>query len=131
MNTFANNTSENNYAVEYLCNRFDTSNFFYPSQVTEWRPPKSSLEADGVFFNICYWVTHNIDGEYDWDEVFNNTNGWRNNYKGGSFNVHDNYKLYDPEGKLEVTDFILQDYSVYAEITDTTTDTVVGYIYIS
>ena len=120
----------NNYATEYLQNRFD-DNFFLPNKVTEWRKPSNSLEANGVFFNICFWVSNNIQEEYNWERIYNNIHGWRDNVYGGSFNPDYNYPLYDNENRLEITDFILQHNSVYAEVTDTKKDKVVGYILIS
>ena len=120
----------NNYATEYLQNRFD-DNFFLPNKVTEWREPSNSLEVDGVFFNICFWVSINIQEVYSWERIYNNIHVWRDNVYGGSFNPDYNYPLYDNENRLEITDFILQYNSVYAEVTDTETDKVVGYILIS
>ena len=118
------------YAIEYLQDKFDPYDFFLPSCVTDWRQPVSSLETYGVFFLVCNWVTQQLDIEEDFMDVYDNLNGWRDNHKGGSFNPHDDYPLYDKEDRLYVTDFVLQGPNVFAEITDKETDRVVGYILI-
>ena len=117
---------DNEYAKEFCEKRgYD---FFDADMELEWRKPINSLEERGVFFVICEWIWENLDHEDDLEGIYNNVHGWRENVKGGSFNVDDNFKLYDIEERLEISDFILNGTCVYAEVTDAEYDKVVGYI---
>ena len=114
------------YARKYCEDRgFD---FFDKTTELEWRKPINSLEEKGVFFVICEWIYENVEGEDDLESIYNNVHGWRSNVYGGSFNVDDDFMLYDIEERLALTDFIINGTVVYAELTDYEYNEPVGYI---
>lgn len=117
------------YAIEYLQKEFG-NDFFFPYQLNNRRPPSNSLENYGAMLKICLWIEDNICGE-SMREAFCNVYSWRDNSFGGSFDVNYDYELDDPEDRLLVSGFILNGMCVHAEITDTETDEVVGYILIN
>lgn len=120
-----NDMSKYEYAKEFCKSRdFD---YFEPDLELEWRKPTNSLEEKGVFFVICEWIWENTE-EDDLQYIYDNIHGYRENIYGGSFNPDEDFKLYDIEERLELSDFILNGTCVFAEITDTELKEVVGYI---
>lgn len=117
--------SKYTYAEEYF--RVVDMAFFDDTLELEWRKPINSLEEKGVFFTICEWIDEYIPEEDDMESVYDNIHGWRENVKGGSFNPDENFDLYDPEGRLSLSDFILNGNCVFAEVTDNEYG-VIGYI---
>ena len=118
--------SKSEYAREFCNSR--GFGFCDTSEELVWRKPINSLEEKGVFFVICEWIWENLEWEDDLESIYLNIHGWRDNVKGGSFNVNDNFKLYDTEERLELSDFILSNSCVFAEVRDTKYNEVVGYI---
>lgn len=117
--------SKYEYAREFCESRdFD---YFDAEMELEFRKPINGLEEKGVFFVICKWIFENTE-EDDLNYIYDNVHGWRENVYGGSFNPDDNFKLYDIDERLELSDFILNGTCVYAEITDTEYKEIVGYI---
>lgn len=110
--------------------RYSSLGILLPSQVSNWRKPTNGIEAEGVLWMASKWIAEHlpeetIEGAYD------NIHGWRDNCKGGSFNVDENFRLYDTREILEINDVILCGSCVYLEVWNTEEDKAVGYISIN
>lgn len=118
-----------NYTRDYLTEQFDVA-VFDADEVTEWRKPINGIEAEGVVYMAARWIEDNLYGE-DIQSAYDNIYGWRDNMMGGSFNVVDNFRLFDPEEILEIDDVILKGNCVYLEVYNTDLDKAVAYIRIN
>ena len=118
---------------EYVTNelaRYSPLGILLPSQVSNWRKPSNGIEAEGVIWMASKWIAENIPEETV-EGAYDNIHGWRDNYKGGSFNVDENFRLYDTREILEISDVILCGSCVYLEVWNTEEDKAVGYISIN
>ena len=110
--------------------RYAPLDILLPSQVSDWRKPSNGIEAEGVIWMASKWIAENIPEETI-EGAYDNIHGWRDNYKGGSFNVDENFRLYDTREILEISDVILCGSCVYLEVWNTEEDKAVGYISIN
>ena len=110
--------------------RYSSLGILLPSQVSNWRKPSNGIEAEGVIWMASKWIAENIPEETI-EGAYDNIHGWRDNYKGGSFNVDENFRLYDTREILEISDVILCGSCVYLEVWNTEEDKAVGYISIN
>ena len=110
--------------------RYSPLGILLPSQVSNWRKPSNGIEAEGVIWMASKWIAENIPEETV-EGAYDNIHGWRDNYKGGSFNIDENFRLYDTREILEISDVILCGSCVYLEVWNTEEDKAVGYISIN
>lgn len=110
--------------------RYSPLGILLPSQVSNWRKPSNGIEAEGVIWMASKWIAENIPEETV-EGAYDNIHGWRDNYKGGSFNVDENFRLHDTREILEISDVILCGSCVYLEVWNTEEDKAVGYISIN
>lgn len=117
------------YVVKELA-RYAPLGILLPNQVSNWRKPSNGIEAEGVIWMASKWIAENIPEETI-KGAYDNIHGWRDNCKGGSFNVDENFRLYDTREILEISDVILCGSCVYLEVWNTEEDKAVGYISIN
>ena len=113
------------YTREFL-SKFDNP-IFEASEITEWRKPSNGIEEEGVLWMAAKWIEDNLYEE-TMQGAYDNIHGWRDNYKGGSFNCDDNFELYDRKEILEISDVILSGNCVYLEVWNSEIDKAVAYI---
>lgn len=113
------------YTREFL-SKFDNP-IFEASEITEWRKPLSGIEEEGVLWMAAKWIEDNLYEE-TMQGAYDNIHGWRDNYKGGSFNCDDNFELYDRKEILEIGDVVLCGNCVYLEVWNSEIDKAVAYI---
>lgn len=113
---------------EYVREHLDGYDVFEVEDITDWRAPRNTIETNGVIYMAANWICENLVDCGDIKEAYDNIHGWRDNVKGGSFNIDDNFKFYDAEDRLEISDVILNGNCVYLEVWDTEENCAVAYI---
>ena len=120
------------YTKNNLLKFTDEDAIFEPQEVQNWRKPINSIEAEGVYWMFSKWITDKLYFyDYTMEDVYDNIHPWRDNQKGGSFNLDENYKLLDQNDVLEINDVILSENGVYLEIYNVELDKPVDYIKIN